>query len=576
MNKQKPKAKINHKLAIYQIFTRLFGNQNLTNQFNGSIETNGCGKFKDINTAALKSIKSLGITHVWYTGVIEHATMTDYTAFGIAKDHPSVVKGKAGSPYAIKDYYDIDPDLAVNVDERMQEFEELVKRTHQQELKVIIDFIPNHLARAYKSDKKPDGVRDFGEDDDNSVFFDPKNNFYYLPGNELVLPKDPNDLGVGVSEYTEKPAKATGNDVFSHHPTINDWFETIKLNYGVNYRDGHMLHFDPIPDTWIKMKDILLFWSAKGVDAFRCDMAEMVPVEFWEWVIKEVKTQYPEVIFIAEIYNPHNYRTYIFRGGFDYLYDKVGLYDCMRALIEGHGSADRITEVWQFESGDYAEHMLRFLENHDEQRLASDFFGKDPFIGLPAMALSSFLHSGPLMLYFGQELGIKAVEAEGFQGADGRTTIFDYWGLADIAAWNNNGKWNTSKLSKDQKSLRKAYTDIINFAKENEAITDGQFFDLQYVNGYGQSVNYNSQKLYSFLRFSKKQKLLFVFNFDHTDSYETSVKIPSLAYDMMGIANKKKWSFNNLGSKAKKIHLTENEALPIKLPPNSWQVYEIA
>jgi glycosidase len=563
--------KKNDKLVVYQIFTRIFGNENQTNKTYGSLAENGSGKFNDINKNALKSIKSLGVSHVWYTGVIEHATMTDYSSFGIQKDHPLVVKGRAGSPYAVKDYYDVDPDLAEDVNSRMSEFEALIKRSHQEELKVLIDFIPNHVARQYHSDVKPAGVNDFGEDDDESKAFDIHNNFYYLPGQTFKVPADV-VAPVAVHEpYIEKPAKATGNDVFSAEPSINDWFETIKLNYGVDYQNGRAKQFYPIPDTWLKMKDILSYWAAKGVDGFRCDMAEMVPVEFWAWVTKEIKKEYPQIIFIAEIYNPNAYHEYIFKGGFDYLYDKVGLYDALRRLIEGHGNANDITGVWQNESGEFANHMLRFLENHDEQRIASNEFAGNPEKALPAMALSAFLHDGPLMLYYGQEIGVKPQGAEGFQGDDGRTTIFDYWSVPEIAAWNNNGKWNTAQLNADQKNLRKAYQEIIKTALKNEAIRDGQFFDLQYANNQGQSLNYNDQKLYSFLRYSENQKLLFVFNFDQNVSYEFELRIPELAVGMMGL-NK-----DSLTLKGKKQKTTGSisEPFDLKIQPNSYLIFEL-
>ncbi|MCR9066096.1 MAG: alpha-amylase family protein [Cytophagales bacterium] len=558
------------KLVVYQIFTRLFGNENVTNQFNGDLVTNGVGKFNDINSKALKSLKSLGISHVWYTGVIEHATMTDYSQYGIKKDHPLVVKGIAGSPYAIKDYYDIDPDLAVDVPNRMQEFEELIKRTHAEGMKVVIDFIPNHVAREYHSDKKPDGVEDFGETDNKDKTFDTNNNFYYLKG-DFVVPLEVNPPVKIEGPYIENPAKATGNDVFNNTPSINDWFETIKLNYGVDYLNGKSKQFYPIPDTWYKMKDILLFWSAKGVDAFRCDMAEMVPAEFWAWVTSEIKKEYPEVIFIAEIYNPQSYHEYIFKGGFDYLYDKVGLYDALRRLIEGHGNANDITGVWQNESGEFANHMLRFLENHDEQRIASEQFAGDAFKALPAMALSAFLHDGPIMLYYGQELGVKPYKAEGFQSNDGRTSIFDYWGVEEVAAWNNGGKWNTAKLTSEQKALRRAYQEIIKFATTNQAITEGKFFDLQYANKGGISLNYNDNKLYSFLRYSKNQKLLLVFNFDQTISYQFELHIPELAYGMMNVTK----DYITLSSKNEKYKILKSEPIELKIKPNSWLVFEI-
>ncbi|WP_082391215.1 alpha-amylase family protein [Jiulongibacter sediminis] len=563
--------KKNDKLVVYQVFTRVFSNENLTNKTYGSLEENGTGKFNDINKKALKSLKGLGVSHVWYTGVIEHATMTDYSEFGIKPDNPLVVKGKAGSPYAVKDYYDVDPDLAVDVKNRMAEFEALVARSHQEDLKVLIDFIPNHVAREYHSDVKPKGVTDFGEDDDQRKPFDIHNNFYYLPGQSFKVPADVVSPVEVKQPYLEKPAKATGNDVFSAEPGINDWFETIKLNFGVDYQNGRAKQFYPIPDTWNKMRDILLFWAAKGVDGFRCDMAEMVPVEFWAWVTEEVKRQFPDIIFIAEIYNPNAYHEYIFKGGFDYLYDKVGLYDALRRLIEGHGNANDITGVWQNESGEFANHMLRFLENHDEQRIASDEFAGEAEKALPAMALSAFLHDGPIMIYYGQELGVKPKGAEGFQGDDGRTTIFDYWGVPEMAAWNNGGKWNTSKLSPEQKNLRKAYQEIIKFALKNEAVTEGKFFDLQYANNNGQSLNYNDSKLYSFLRYTENQKLLFVFNFDQNVSYEFELHIPELAAGMMGL-NKDK-----LTLKGKNFKATGNVSEPfdLKIHPNSYLIFEL-
>src|SRR5690606_10508405 len=152
--------------------------------------------------------------------------------------------------------------------------------------------------------------------------------FYYIPGKMLDI-----QFGDTVSEvknYNEYPAKVTGNDCFTHQPSVQDWYETVKLNYGVDYQNGRTEHFDPIPDTWIKMKDILLYWAGKSVDGFRCDMAEMVPLAFWQWVIPQVKNAYPNILFLAEIYNPNVYRDFLRHNTFDFLYDKVGLYDVLR------------------------------------------------------------------------------------------------------------------------------------------------------------------------------------------------------------------------------------------------------
>ncbi|MBF1499647.1 MAG: alpha-amylase, partial [Prevotella pallens] len=293
------------KLVIYQVFTRTFGNKNTNNQPNGTIADNGVGKMSDFNKTTLQQIKKLGANTIWYTGIIRHATCTDYSAFGIPRQTPRIVKGKAGSPYAITDYYDVDPDIADNVTKRMNEFEDLVKRTHNEGLKVIIDFVPNHVAREYKSICKPNGVKDLGETDDKNKHFDANNNFYYCPNEPLdtsAIPRSINNEATKPdhksAEYTETVARCTGNDRFDAHPQANDWYETIKLNYGIDYCDwgGRSNHFNPIPDTWHKMTDILLFWAAKGIDGFRCDMAEMVPHEFWKYATEKVKAQYPHIV----------------------------------------------------------------------------------------------------------------------------------------------------------------------------------------------------------------------------------------------------------------------------------------
>ena len=530
----------NEKIIIYQVFTRLFGNNNTRLKKNGSFDENGCGKMADFTTKALTEIKNLGATHIWYTGVIEHASQTNYSRYGIRPDHPAVVKGKAGSPYAIRDYYDIDPDMANSIPDRMKEFENLVKRSHKSGLKVIIDFVPNHVARQYHSDAKPEGVIDLGENDDNTVAFSPQNNFYYIPGEQL---QGNIDLHMSAPEaYVENPAKATGNDKFDAWPSINDWYETVKLNYGVDYMNGRWGHFDPIPNTWQKMLDILLFWAAKDIDGFRCDMAEMVPVEFWGWAIPQIKEQYPAIIFIAEVYNPHEYRNYIFNGHFDYLYDKVGLYDTLRALTCGHETATNIPFRWQSLSG-IEKHMLNFLENHDEQRIASEFFAGNPFKAIPAMVVSACMNTNPVMVYFGQELGEAGMDEEGFSGRDGRTTIFDYWTIDTIRRWRNGGKFDGKLLTKEEKKLQGFYSTLLNLCNKEKAIREGVFFDLTYANLEG--IVFNEHKQYAFFRKSGKDLIFIVVNFDENPA-APCVKIPTHAQDYLGIPFKENYKAKDL------------------------------
>ena len=532
------------KFTIYQVLPRLFGNENTTNQPNGTLAENGCGKFNSFTTKALSEIKLLGITHVWYTGVIEHATQTDYSAYGIPKDHPGVVKGKAGSAYAIKDYYDVDPDLAENVENRMTEFEELVERTHKAKLKVIIDFVPNHVARQYHSDAKPKGVIDLGENDHSNWAFSPLNNFYYLP-DQAFNPK------FNVQGYKEFPAKATGNDHFTASPSQNDWYETVKLNYGVNYMEGLQKQFDPIPDTWFKMRDILLFWASKNIDGFRCDMAEMVPVEFWGWAVTQVKAQYPEIIFIGEVYQPTEYRNYICNGKFDYLYDKVGMYDMLRNVTSRNFPVREITNTWQ-SLGGIENQMLNFLENHDEQRIGSGFFSGNGMYAQPAMIVAATLTNAPVLIYSGQELGEQGMDSEGFSGLDGRTSIFDYWGVKSIQNWTNEGKFDGAKLLPEQKELRTFYKNLLNITLNEKAITQGLMYDLEFANF--DNLKFNTHEQYAYFRKYNDELLLFVLNFD--DKYlDTEVKFPFEVFQYLKLKEGQNYKVTNLLDKNEKFPL---------------------
>ena len=538
------------KIILYQVFTRLYGNRNTTRKEGGTIEENGCGKLNDFTPSALKKIREMGVSHIWYTGVIRHATMTDYSAYGIPRQHPAVVKGRAGSPYAITDYYDIDPDLAVDVDKRMEEFGALIERTHKAGMKVIIDFVPNHVARQYHSICKPEGVKDLGEGDNPQNGFDPQNNFYYCPGQRFTPYFD---LYHGEDEpYIEEPAKATGNDCFHNAPGMNDWYETVKLNYGVDYYAGRVGHFVPIPNTWSKMTDILLFWAAKGIDGFRCDMAEMVPAAFWQWAVDKVKFAYPQMIFIGEVYNPAEYRNYL-GAGFDYLYDKVGMYDTLRAVVRGHQSTHAITGAWQA-TDDIRDHMLYFLENHDEQRIASSSFAGDAKKGIPALVVSALLQQNPLMIYAGQEYGERGMDKEGFSGNDGRTTIFDYWSIDTLVRSAQN------KLTAGEKRLRNIYNKVMTIASMEHAVTKGVSFDLMYVNGH-------LQRQYAFLRKAGSEVLLVVTNFEEIER-TVDITIPAHAFDYLRLKEKNAQAVDLLTDAKQKLPLCRDGAVTLALPPS--------
>lgn len=511
------------KLIIYQLFPRLFTNTNENCVPHGSLQENGSGKFNDISLKVLKSIRDLGVNCMWYTGIVEHATATDYSEYGIEKDNPSVVKGKAGSPYAIKDYFDVDPDLAEDVPNRMEEFKALIERTHKAGMKVLIDFVPNHTARRYHSDKAPAGISDFGASDDTTMHFAPGNNYYYMTDQRFCPHFDCGD-------YYEFPAKATGNDCFSAFPGEYDWYETVKLNYGHDYGDNSN-HFDPIPDTWLKMTAVLRYWAAMGVDGFRCDMVFMVPLEFWHYAIGEVKKDYPNVLFIGEIYDVSLYRPFLDYGRFDYLYDKANLYDTLRGVEVANISAAKLTGCWQTVDG-IGEKMLNFLENHDEVRFGSIEYAGNPSLVIPSLVVSAMINRGPMMIYYGQELGECASDNEGFAGNNNRTTIFDYWSLSTLRRWYNNGKADGASLSEQERWLRSVYSKVLHICNAEKAISLGSFFDLMYVNL--NNPDFDPHRQFVFLRHYAGETLLIAVNFADYDA-QVKINIPDAAFDYLNI-----------------------------------------
>lgn len=555
------------KPVIYQLLPRLFTNYNPSPVPDGSIEQNGSGKLRDINPTILKQLRLMGITHVWYTGVIEHAHTSDYTMYGIPRHNPHIIKGKAGSPYAITDYYDIDPDLAFDVPNRVAEFERLVSRTHRAGLKVIIDFVPNHVGREYYSDAHPQGIEDLGKGDNKDMFFAADNNFYYITRQQFA-PQGV-DLGQGANAYVEFPARASGDDCFTAFPGKYNWYDTVKLNYGYDYGD-HSRHYTPVPSTWLKMLHILRYWAAKGVDGFRCDMAHMVPVDFWRWAIPQVKEINPGIIFIAELYDVGIYRQFIFTAGFDYLYDKVNLYDTLRAVETANHSAATITNCWQTVDG-IGSHMLNFLENHDEQRFASVQYAGDPWRVVASLVVSAMISTGPFMIYAGQELGEPAAEAEGYSGLDGRTTIFDYWSIPTLRRWLNKGRCN-GELTESEQRLREVYSKVLNLCNSEKAISEGKFFDLMYVNY--ENHRFNPHRHYAFLRFYGNELLVIISNFSDEEA-SVEINIPSHAFEYLDINRGYVLAKELLTGQESIKTISDSASFASNIPPHGAVVWKI-
>ncbi|WP_245623499.1 alpha-amylase family glycosyl hydrolase [Catenovulum maritimum] len=552
---QKPKA------VVYQVFTRLFGNTNTTNKPWGTIEENGVGKFNDFTDKALAEIKALGVTHIWYTGVPHHAVIRDYSQYGIRPDDPDVVKGRAGSPYAVKDYYNVNPDLAVDPANRLAEFQALIARTHKNQMQVIIDIVPNHVARNYQSISKPAGVSDFGQNDDTSVEYAKDNNFYYVVGEAFKVPVAKNGYQVLGGEqhpladgkFVERPAKWTGNGARKAQPDANDWYETVKVNYGVKpdgskdfpslpsgYADkSYQAHYQfwqtqVVPDSWVKFRDIALYWTEKGVDGFRYDMAEMVPVEFWSYMNSAIKTVNPDAFLLAEIYNPSIYRDYIHLGKMDYLYDKVDFYDTLKPMMQQKTEQDYAANLVSIQSrfADIEHNLLHFLDNHDEQRISSPEFAGDAKFGKPAMVVSALMSSSPIMIYFGQEVGEDGSEETGF-GDPSRTSIFDYVGVPAHQRWMNNGKFDGGQSSAEELELRDFYRRLLNLSKHQ--VFSANYAEIQSINRSA-NPNYSQQQL-AFVRYSQTDQVIVVSNFSEQATQALDIIIPSDLIAQMQLAD---------------------------------------
>ena len=536
------------KPVIYQLVVRYFGNTNLSNRTNGSIWTNGCGKFDDINTVALQALKNLGVTHLWLTGVIRQATLTDYSNIGLPADHPDIVKGIAGSFYAIRDYYDVSPDYATAPENRMHEFEALLKRVHDAGLQAIIDLVPNHVSRGYNSVVRPDD--NLGSHDDTTVFFSTANHFFYLvspPHQSLHLSKPDtwNPPGVtfdGVFSPEDgspgHPPKATGNNITSPHPSVTDWYETIKLNYGFNfvYQDTA---YNPQPRTWGSIDAILAYWQAKGVDGFRCDFAHYVPAEAWTYLIAQAKSRRP-VYFFGEAYpfpgsgDPVNSQEQLVQAGFDALYHYQS-YNALKGVYLS-GNLDGYDQELVGPSPEMRRHFVNYIENHDERRVASPVvYGKgagDSGFGSAdagyQLAPLQFLYgSGPAILFNGQEVGEPGGGQAGFAGDDGRTTIFDYWAMPEFARWVNGHLYDGASLTPSQTALRNFYSALCKLCQHPAVSGDG-FWGLRYYDNPGRFDDCPAD-LYAYARFESGsgQALVVAANFRAGGGIDARIRIPA-------------------------------------------------
>ena len=590
--------------VIYQLMVRTFGNTTETRKPNGTLAENGCGKFADITPAALDSLKRMGFTHLWLTGVLEQASGTAYP--NRPADDPDILKGIAGSPYAIKDYFDLCPDYAVVPEKRLEEFKALLARCKSGGFKVIIDFVPNHVARSYASDIRPE--LSFGKDDDRGAFFARDNHFYYLKpdhpggGPPLKLPTAGRPGCDGTFPPESDFGRVTGNNVISWAPANGDWYETVKLNYGHDFTTGRDTSHLPGPDasaadvpkTWRTMDEILGYWQAMGVDGFRCDMAHMVPMEFWHWVVKRCHGRDPNVLFTAEAYNDDPAKLTdshvldaLLNAGFDAVYDDP-CYDTVEGLYESGKWANDLDPLTF--TGPRFHRSLRYAENHDEVRLASPmkWGGLGMQVGKPASAVLFAMGRGPVMLYHGQEIGEPAAREEGFGGDDARTSIFDYWSMPEFTKWVNGGKFDGGRLSEEQKSLRGWYGKLIH-ATQAAAFTNGEFYGLNHANkdhpAFGRVAGETTSGhwLYAFLRHDLKthQAFLVVANFHGSETlHGVKVRIPQDARAFLARLDETTWSFTDrldsdwTGSVSSKFLENEGVALP-DLPPCSALLLEL-
>ncbi len=579
--------------VIYQLFVRHFSNFSPEGKPFGTREENGCGTFNAITDAALEQIARMGVTHLWLTGVLRHATQSEHP--GLPADPACVVKGKAGSPYAVTDYFDVDPDLAENEEKRLEEFAALLARCRRWGMVPMIDFVPNHVSRHYRSVVRPESS--FGAQDDTGCFFARDNSFYYLEPHHsdarMLLPE-------GEYEPERGQGRVTGNNVASWTPGVYDWYETVKLNYGTDYRHGsHATAALPsllapeyaLPRTWQLMNEVLAWWQDMGVGGFRCDMAHMVPLPFWRWIIAHARLRDRSAFFMAEGYDDHlklidgPVHEALLSAGFDGVYDGVA-YESLRKLYEGGAWANDLDRL-HAESSPLFRGGVRYVENHDEPRVAApQYWGGVGRDAIRAILVAQYCTAcGPVLVYNGQETGERADGPGGYGGDNGRTSIFDYTRLPTLQHWTNGGAYDGALLTPDERELR-CFTEHLLTLLQHPALAKGGFYGLNWANretpGYGRRAGdaVSGHSLYAFLRHFRKTKstLLVVCNFSPTDTVETRVHLPLNALEW---AAKKAENYRFVPLLDTTTPMVEvsageltGEGLAVTLFPGQAQIYE--
>ncbi len=517
-------SKINSNVVIYELPVRTY-------LAKGAHEEN-TGKLSYLTIEVLKEIKELGVDYIWIAGILENANPKIVD--------PDVVKGDAGSFYAIYDNWDISSQVG-----NLDEFDALIERAHSIGLRVLIDFIPNHTARVHKTDVVCKEEIDFGKGENPNENFSLDNNFYYLGSNSTFVPPKTSLPGVdGFFDMDifmpgiqfESPARVTGNNVLSALPQYHDWYETVKLNYGLNlFSDGKP--FIGASKTWKQMLDVAIYWLNKGVDGFRVDVTHGVAVEFWYYFINEVRKVQPNAFFVAEAFEEDPIKSTgfslekLFDAGFDSVLNGPMYWNLRRQALL---SQNMNSSTYYHSPGsrksilDNGYSFTHYMGNHDEVRLASSFFAPSlesrvdrAWLGL-AYSIYAALLPGNFLIHGGDEFQEEASLPGVFGGYDGRTSIFDFVYQPQTRTWlyEERPHWmiNFREMYRRLFSLKKRIPFNIKHSTSNPT-----FIDLMKIND---SKNI-SKWVSAYVRFFNNERYLVVMNADPHNSHEVTIHFTS-------------------------------------------------